>query len=260
MYQFVVITLNSDRKKNIEYQFNALNIKNDNIYYMNAATIDNSKEYLPIEYSEEEKKIICCTRSHLYCLEYACLSSSPEYTIIIEDDVAFHRTQLVNAIEEIIQQWEDDKLTCGMVSLGWVPIETHTFYSQYKPITYLNYGENCKLLQIMNSGLQMYIVKKSRIKHIIPYLIYPTFLQLKKIIDKYTEKGNRINPMVADLFINVIISPYIVFPPLAIEQNISSSLNHNNWEKYWKPYFKSFPSRLNNYFFFDKSTINKIYN
>lgn len=248
-YQFVVISLNQDRKQKIKNQFDKIGVTD--VYYMNAATIDNSIDYLPsFGYSEQEKKVICCCRSHLYCLEFACLKSSPEYTIILEDDVAFHKTQLINGIEEIIQRWDSELIQCGLVSLGWVPIESHDFYAKYKPLIHLRYGEGSKVLQLINSGLQMYIVKKSRIQHIIPYLIHPTFLQMKQVIENYKSqtKNSILNPMVADLFINVIIPPAIVFPPLAIEQQTESTLEHNNWELYWKPYFSHIIKRLDDYY------------
>ena len=250
-YQFVVITLNQERKQKIEHQFKALEI--DDVYYMNAATIENSKDYLPeTGYSEMEKRVICCMRSHLFCLEFACLQSSPEYTIILEDDVALHKTQLVNAIEEIIQRWDRELLQCGLISLGWVPIESYDMYSNYPPIVRLRYAEGSKVIRVINSGLQMYIVKKSRIKSIIPLLICPTFLRLKQIIDYYKSqsKNTTLNAMVADMFINIIISQGLVHPPLAIEQNITSSLRHRNWDLFWSKYFDQREARLKDYFYF----------
>lgn len=250
-YQFVVISLNKERKERIESQFQSLNIQD--VYYMDAATIENSKDYLPeTGYTEIEKKTICCARSHLFCLEYACLQSSPEYTIILEDDVALHKTQLINAIEEIVRRWDHEFVQCGLISLGWIPIESYEVYSNFNPIARLQYAEGSKILRLINSGLQMYIVKKSRIKGIIPFFICPTFLRLKQIIDHYKQqsKNTTLNCMIADLFINVIIPQGIVHPPLAIEQQITSSLHHRNWILYWSKYFKHREARLKDYFFF----------
>ena len=38
-------------------------------------------------------KVVCCARSHLRAIEYACREDASEYSVICEDDIAVHKTQ-----------------------------------------------------------------------------------------------------------------------------------------------------------------------
>jgi hypothetical protein len=238
-YQIVVINASKQRKKEMENQFNLLNLHDKvNIVYLPAATPENSQHYLPTDgYTDQQKKYICCGLSHLYCLEFACLRSSPEFTVILEDDVALHKIHFTNAIEELIEKWNSFHIF-KIASLGWVPADTRGFFDRLKYIP-LHFKEDTRLIPIYVSGFQAYIVRKKDIQPILPTLLYPTYKDFENYVEEYKKKYNMnwLKPISIDSVLNGILKQCAVYPPVVIERKTESLLEHNNWGKYWNKWF-----------------------
>ena len=96
-YQFIVISISEERKKLIEYQFNCLK-KECKVIYMEECVPSNSGEYIKDILDESDKKKVCCVKSHFKALEIASNDSSTDFSIVLEDDVAFHKSQFLNVI------------------------------------------------------------------------------------------------------------------------------------------------------------------
>lgn len=251
-YQIVVISVSKERREYLERQFQKLNIKDKNIriHYIRAATIENSQDYLPNNTNINLNfSVLCCARSHLFCLEYACLSSSPEFTLILEDDVVLHKTQFFNVIEEIIERWDEVIVPRKIVSLGWVPVETPEWYDKLRIFHTLKCLNGSGITYIINPGLQAYLVRKKDIRPILSTLLYSTYQELDIYIEKYKKEHNDkyMNSRTIDYYLNVILGQAVVYPPIAIEKDFSSTLNHNNWNNYWSRFFKNREKRLDDF-------------
>lgn len=258
-YQFIVICGNNTRKNMMVQQF-ALLKQIVNVHYLDASTPSNSEEYLNgYDGSERNRKFICCSRSHIRALEFAS-TSKYEYSIILEDDVAFYKEKFLNLIEEIIDNWSEYKLH-KMVSIGWVPTRNYsTFLNMKSEYNKLKCVPDTKVRYTCVSGMQGYIVKNNDIPY-LDYLIQPTFInQYNKItsnpdIVKMLESAHKkqldtvfdLNLMTIDNYLNIIFNQCIIFPPLMIEQNIPSMLGHNNICDYWVNYFNGHETERDKY-------------
>lgn len=251
-YQFVVISVCDERKRFLEKQFLDLEIKVPIQFLESPSLVSNSQDYLP-KYIDDKNtlKVLCCARSHLRAIESACKEDAPEFTVICEDDIAVHKTQFINGIEEIIANWDTHIAPDKMASIGWVPCNN---YSSYIPVE-SKYTLKCVLgSKILHDryapGLQAYIVRKKDILPIVSHLIHPTFDQFKAhILSMNFPDLSKYSDMFAiDVYINRILGQAIMFPPLAVEQDTPSLIGHNNTNLYWNKFFKDYESIKKNYY------------
>ena len=254
--QFIIISLTEERKNKTKELLNIVNINNHPVHFITASTIENSNDFLPQDSNLDENimKIICCTKSHLRSIEYACDESSPEYSIILEDDVTFHYN-FNEMLEELIIKWKSNNLynNLSMMNIGWVPCNNfdHYNYSKIEPIDLLQSGKIFNYFYPV--GLQGYIIKKSKITEDIKYIISSdTFLEYSlKVFDKtpmLKEPNKPSNSIYAiDNVLNKLLNFVTIFPPIIIERNEPSTLGHDNKYYYWDNYFKNNEEKINNY-------------
>jgi hypothetical protein len=251
-FQFVVISVCDERKRFLEKQFLDLEIKVPLQFLESPSLVSNSQDYLP-KYIDDKNtlKALCCSRSHLRAIESACKEDAPEFTVICEDDIAVHKTQFINGIEEIIANWDTHIAPDKMASIGWVPCNN---YSSYLPAV-TKHTLKCVLgSKVLHDryvpGLQAYIVRKKDMIPLLKDLIHPTFDQLKThILGMNNRDIPNENYLIAiDMFINRILGQAVVFPPLAVEQDTPSLIGHDNINKFWYNFFKDYESIKKNYY------------
>jgi len=258
-YKFLVINACEKRKQKMIELFKQLDISDNLIYYLQASTPENSEEYFidaPVM-GYNTKKLICCGRSHYRALEYAARDESPDYTIILEDDAAFHKRYFLKVIEEIISNWEQHFNHCHYVSLGWLPGNNYNHYKLKKNMkvkSISNIDNNiCFLNDFYNFGAQCYMVKKNKIQHIALLMNQKTFNSyrenliffMKKI---HGENFNSYSTTELDHTLNKMMSYEIILPPLVIEQkNTVSSLEHDNDQYFWSRFFDGYEEEMKNY-------------
>lgn len=268
-YQFIVINANNERKQLIQNQFNQLN-KNVSVYYLEASLPSNSKNYLNGVTEDLLKtnnininierilKDSCCFHSHIRALEYASKSNC-DFSIIIEDDVAFYKNNFLEIINDIICRWNEYE-GHKMIAIGYIPTANYGVYSQEN--SYYNKLKFDNIIihsHIINVGMQGYIVKNNDIPY-LDFLLQPTLIELynKLNSDEFINiiKNNygvgqkyllnfKFSPV--DVYINVLYKQISTFPPLLIEQNIGSLLGHDNQKNYWDVYFKGYESEKEKY-------------
>jgi len=264
-YQFIIISATEERKQKMEEQFAALELKGKiNKYYLEASMMSNSAEYLKEYNIEKNFKYICCARSHFRAIEYAANSSDKfDFSIILEDDVAFYKENFLEIIEEIIKKWskyDDHK----MVSIGWIPCDMKYdgFFNRKSLNLNIESSPETKLIiDIYTPGLQGYIVRNTDMGPFVKLFIQPTFTdlcnKLKKLhylMEMYDKLKINVEPSdnfaSIDIFLNILFKQTIVFPPLLIEQNTPSLLGHKNKENYWDNFFENRESERSKYNFF----------
>jgi GR25 family glycosyltransferase involved in LPS biosynthesis len=258
-YQFIVITASKERKDKMNSLFKELDIQDNLIYYLEASTPENSEEYfIDSSFIENDtKKVICCAKSHFRAIEYAARDDSSEYSIILEDDAAFYKTNFLKIIEEIINNWQKHFNHCHYISLGWIPCNNYDVYKikdnlKVKSITEIN-DNFCFLNDFYNVGLQCYMVKKNKIKDIVCVLNKSSFEKFKQclsefMINKYGKNFKKYSFEAVDFLLNRMMSFEIIFPPLVIEQkNTNSLLGHENVKDYWNRYFSGHEEEMKNY-------------
>jgi hypothetical protein len=249
-YQIIVISCSEERREHMMKQIKDLNIKAP-VYFLQGFTSSTSTDYIPSNISISDQRIICCTRSHLHALEYACNENSPQFSLIIEDDAAFHKTQLENAICEIIDRWDTDISPNKMVSFGWVPMSNYSKYDEtFCEKTLKCISESKILVDRFCIGLQGYLVRKQDIKPLLDIFIQPTFNNLVDIVieQKYKYITNRSDITTADILIPRILGQSTIFPPVIVEYTSNSMLGHSNEIEHWFRFFKNYEYMRNNYY------------
>ena len=262
-YQFIVISASEERKQKMIEIFKKIDISDDLIYFLEASTPQNSEEYfIDSSIIENNKKFLCCAKSHFRSIEYAAKDESPEYSIILEDDVAVHKTDFLNIIEEIILNWTQYFNHCHYISLGWIPCNNYNHYKSkpkqkqnltIKSKTNIN-DDFCFFSDFYNVGLQCYMVKKCKIISISTMLnqkTYNIFIDKFKCYMKYyynEEELNHISHQAVDCILNRIMNFEVIFPPLVIEQKDTISLlGHNNYNIYWSNFLEGHEDKIKNY-------------
>lgn len=253
-YQFIVINISEERKKVIQEQFEKLN-KECKVIFMEASTPSNSKEYITGIEEDYDQKVACCLKSHISALQMASEDITTDFTIILEDDVSFHKTQFLNMIEELINDWDKKMLyDIKIMSIGYVPVNKYDHYVKMES----SISNKCILgSKIFNTfkaiGLQAYIVRNKDIKK-INMLVKPTYLELHPILQKtieeiYPSKNLHLNLTVipSDFSLNWIFDQSVLFPPLVIEQCITSTIGNYNREA-WDNFFNGYEALKDDYF------------
>lgn len=239
--QFIVITLNDERKRLIEQQFEELGIPFP-VHYLSASTPQTSQSYISKSFALDEKmkKIMCCDRSHLRAVQYAGQESSPEFSIIFEDDVALHTKLFTKGVQELLENWESFANQKTMLSLGWVPCSNYESYVSIKSCYAMKCSQTHRILcDRYTVGLQAYMIQKDTAKFVENSLLKETYNEYHAICDKHlNNKGDYFYAF--DVFLPKYLDVKYMFPPLVIEQNIPSTLGHKNELQYWPLFFKGY--------------------
>ena len=281
-YQFIIININNERKQKIieiMKQLNIINYKfidaivpssNNNFFpskeYILKLNNNDLKDELKDELNEYDKRQICCLKSHLNALLYCYYNSPYEYNIILEDDVAPLKENFVNIINDIISIWDLNKNSgIELIHIGWMGDFNYKDYENFNNCYYSDKYKYKFIYQLYIFGLQGYIVSKSFIQKYLDlfksenYEIFidKLFKETKLIECIKTEKSDKIifankyTIIPIDKILNRLFSvSAIVFPPLLIEQNIPSTIGHNNFDDYWTIYFKNYENLMSNYLTF----------
>ena len=252
-YQFVVICISEERKKIIEEQFNNLK-KECKVIFLQACIPSNSIDFLEDIELEKDKKIICCMRSHLKAMDFCCRDFSPDFSIILEDDVAFHKTQFLNVIEELISDWDTKVAPNQMMSLGWIPTNNYSDYLNRKEDGTIKSILGSKLFGKLSAiGTQCYMIRKKDVTSIVKMFNYPSkYTDLHKFLSELMKPFNcdSKNDSIysADHSLNWILDQKALFPPIVIEQDIQSNLGHNNKTLYWDKFFEGYEMIKDDYY------------
>jgi len=145
---------------------------------------------LPQNIDVQTQKVMCCSLDHYRVIDLASHDDSSAFSIIIEDDVAFHKTKFIKGIEETIKNWDRVAGSDKMVSIGWVPCSHYSNYLLVKPTYVFESIDGVKIIKDrFVVGTQAYIVKRDDIKSYIPLLLHNRYdcddCELKNISNKY---------------------------------------------------------------------------
>jgi hypothetical protein len=253
-YQFIVISVSEERKRNLETQFAELGINTPLLFLPTPSLISNSQSYLPSHVQDTNKqKIICCSRDHLRAIALACNDTSPEFSVIFEDDIALHKTQFIHGIEEIMANWDTWIAPDKMASVGWIPCNNYATYIPASSKHTMKCVLGSKILHDRFApGTQAYIVRKKDVAPLVPHLIHPTFDEFFSHIHGMNFPDlPKTNGLIAiDMYINRILGQAILFPPLVIEQDTPSLIGHTNVTLFWDVFFKDYEAIKKNYYSF----------
>ena len=241
--QILVITISKARRTLLEKQFQELAIP-FTVNYMEASSPDNSIVYLPPNCTDRQARNICCSRSHLRAIQAAANPDAPEFTIIMEDDIALHKILFTPLVIELLENWHSimKEKDSSMISLGWIPCKNYETYLSAQSCHQLS-TPNIKLLRDRFApGLQAYMLHKSTAVHISPFLIHDTFQSLYDCLKSKNIPHIRPSDTLesTDFILPQLLLQTLVCPPVIIEQPVESTLGHTNEILYWSPYFKNY--------------------
>jgi GR25 family glycosyltransferase involved in LPS biosynthesis len=254
--QIVVISGNQERQTTMLKQFAELNIPFP-VYFLPATLPKNVGSYIDISgLSDYHIRTSCCEKSHIRALEYASRDTSPDVTIIMEDDAAFHKTKFTEVVLELLANWSSIVPSDShMLSLGWTPFSNYSHYIFAEGYSQLKCLPNSKLLTCFAVGMEVYMVKKESIKQFLPILVQSTHSEVVNAVRSYNcpylPKEEEI--LHVDRWLNKLLVQTLVFPLVAIEYK-SPSLIQNKIdasETYWDNFFKNYEDERKNYWSYD---------
>ena len=246
-YQYIIISGTEARKNKTNELLNKVNTSNAKVYNLKATYPEDNNEFYTCvkdKYNNKDQCVVCCVKSHLRALEYALDDNSPEYSIILEDDVTFLKEDFNDIVDELIIKMDNtDKL--GMVHIGYVMHDSYYKFFNLEKSDKLNNYPELHLFNIMYAfGLQGYIVKKSKLNLIKEYIYSKDYNEYHNLINKFFEYNYYLYPI--DHAINRILEFTVVYPPLIIERNEESTIGNIN-KPDWDKYFSKFPDQKNKY-------------
>ena len=237
--QIIVISITEERKQRLIQQFKEIQLPFP-VYFLEASTPENSKSYLPENDTFSEKRILCCTRSHIRAIEYASRDTSSDVSIVLEDDVALDKDNFIPTVLNLLEHWNTIiPKQAHMVTLGWVPQKS---YEEYDNSPCKIHQNGLKILEWFVFGLQAYAIKKTSAKLFIPIIYKDTWLELKDSVHRHrTVNIAEDDPIrIADVWLNKFLIQVLAFPMVVIEQRIQSTLrdsavgNAFNYDYYFK--------------------------
>lgn len=240
--QFVVVSGSEERKQRLHQQFSELEIDCP-IHYLEAKVLDveASNDYVPSNATLIERRTILSTRSHICAIEFAGKESSPEFTLILEDDVALHKTEFKSKLIELLNTFDTlIKPHSNVLSLGWIP---NYNYSNYKDrSSKYRLDDIYKILLIFTPGTQAYLIKKEVAKEYTPLFKHDTHTALCKTM---LEQKNSLvtDPLQLVAFDNFglrLLNQCVLFPPIVIEQESKSLIRETTENPYWKQFFHKY--------------------
>lgn len=230
----------------MQTQIAALAPASMSVHFLEASTPANSTEYLPpmpfVKKDGENRKAICCARSHIRAMEYASRPGMPTFSVILEDDAALHKTQFFNTVKEVIAKWDThvaahkDKY----VSLGWIPSSPFEEYVHRPVVGQLACRFGSRLLNgFYVVGLQAYLVRRNDMWTYGINFDFPTYLQLRDHVRSLRAHDIPADDLVIhiDHYLPRMLGQSVVFPPAAVESGMDSLLGHAN-AVYWHHFFR----------------------
>ena len=234
--QLIFIVGSEDRKASQVKQLEELKIPFP-VHFLEACTPLNSASYLPVGTSGIRVNEICCLKSHIRAIEYSAREEAPAFSMIVEENAAFHTTEFIPRVLEIIEQW--DRIldsNSHMVSIGWLPMKEFKEYATEGASRV--FPSKAKIFDRCVFGTQAYLMKKSSAKLFTPILRTDTFDQLKPQVlasnPPYVNAGTEFHR--ADRLLNHLFLQSTLFPPCVIEQDRTSLLNLDTWNAFFKGY------------------------
>jgi GR25 family glycosyltransferase involved in LPS biosynthesis len=245
-FQLIVVSASEKRRAHVRYQCERV-CPSVPLYFIEP---DDQPSYVPASATNEERKVMYCTRSHFKALKFAAKPESPAFSVILEDDVAFHKTDFIPTIHEFIRNWSELMGGDKMASIGWIPCNNYDSYKSAKGIKTL---ESIRDSKILNDrfvlGTQAYIVKKDEITPYVNILLQPTYEAYETAVraQKYPNFEPGCKLIACDVVLPRILGQRILFPPVAIETQTESIIGHTQ-NVYWNTYFKNHSHLLNSYY------------
>lgn len=255
-YQFIVISACENRKKKMAARFQQLGVPDERVHYLDASTPQNSEEYFEdaATMTEHMKKINCCAKSHYRALEHATREDAPEYSIIVEDDAAFHRQNFIKVVDEIILNWWVHFNACDYISLGWVPSGHYSDYKNQQGLKIESISsidpELCFLSKYYVVGTQCYLVRNNEtVANVSRRLNTKKHADYKVELERMMGAKNAILKEEAVDHILTRALKWMVLHPMVVveEEEAVSLLDHKNDELYWNKYFKGEEERRKEY-------------
>jgi len=237
--QLIVVSASETRKAILQQQFKELAIPYP-IVYLEAKTLDaEAPDYAAGAMTDVERRSIYSTRSHIRAVELAGLPTSPPFSLILEDDVALHKTEFVPVLTQIL----DSYAKCvephsGILSVGWIPCNNYSFYTQLANPTVLN--ASYTIHQRFTPGTQAYLIKRSKAAEFTPLFKHDSHRALCDMIlgKKHPMIAKEGQVAVFDDFGTKLLDQCILFPPLVIEQPNTSLIRGTEENPYWAQFFK----------------------
>ena len=237
--QILVVSACDKRKAILEQQFKELEIPFP-IRYLEAKVLDaEAPGYVPEGVTTIERRSILSTRSHIRALEIAGQDTSPAFTLILEDDVALHTTEFKTTLLRIMETYDTIVAPhSGILSLGWIPCNNYSFYSQLANPSVLN--ASYTIHQRFTPGTQAYLIKRSKAAEYTPLFKHATHRALTAAIlaKKHPMITKESQIVVFDDFGTKLLDQCILFPPLVIEQPNTSLIRGTEENPYWAQFFK----------------------
>lgn len=251
-YQYIIISTGGDRKKITNELLNKVNTSKAPIYNLQATTISDNDPFLDCikdSFTEYEKKVVCCIKSHFRALEYASLFNSPEFTIILEDDVTFIKDNFSNIIDELINKLKNNSKysNIGIFHIGYIIDNSYDKFIESPPFEKLEIDNSYGFYNSFYAfGAQCYIIRKSELQKqkIINLIHSRTFYKCHEIVSTYFNSTHKIIGI--DHIINRVFDFNLLYPPIVIERDEISTIGNNN-KHFWEEYFNKFPEKKHNY-------------
>lgn len=253
-----IIYCNPERYTFMKTQMEALNIQS--CTFVQASTPESSREWLGTNPSVNDK-LKCCFKSHIDVMKMWLESSSrSDYLLILEDDVCLLKDDFVTKLRNIISIYSKTS-DIDYVSIGYLPNTINKGLIHTHLQKYTNNEENMywgvHKLDFTVWGSQAQLFTRSTIRKIVDLLYVNNADEIYTKISEYVKtntvyQNKVIHPMI-DVLLPLLFSQAIVCPPLAIENEMASTIHHDNSRRLtiWRMADKENMLKLGDYYSYE---------
>lgn len=248
--QIIVVSCNEERKRLVTNQFKELGITIPYTFF-DGYTPATSKEYLVDKHptAPEFDTTQCCMRSHAGALHhYVTHYPESQFVLILEDDACLVRS-FEAELYQVMNRWLNHISEIDFVSIGYQLANTdsgkHTSLCSDSNL-YWNLSGTDGTGNVW--GAIGYLVKRSAALSMASVLHKPTSKELRESIDKFLREdrkgmqfANKIQRNQSDVLMSVGWRQAVVFPLLAIEMPIESTISpgvNNTSNGIWENVFR----------------------
>lgn len=223
-----VIYCEESRKSFIETQLARLSIPFPVVYWK-ASTPATSHDF--IDTSSSTSAIYqCCFRSHSLAVKHFYETATAEFCIVLEDDACFLVEGVLPKLYDVINAYKRNP-AIDYVSLGYLPMTLkqeplHKKISMLTKDGSLYYDFSRADFTVW--GTQSHLISREKARSMVTLFGHSTAKQVFEAIQAHlmthSPKQNKCRDIQSDVLFPLLFSQAIVYPPLVIETNGTSSL------------------------------------
>lgn len=204
--------------------------------FFKAFTKENSTEYFDVQNPIEPDLLLLCMRSHIGAMEECIRTTSAEYFLIMEEDVAFQKCDLHDKLQTIVSKLRSNT-HLDYISLSYQPAcldksQVSTKLHMLNRDDTLYWGFDKPEVTFTIWGSQAYVIPRIVAQKLVSLLHHSKLSNVQKNYYIYLQSNKTYAKKVRDTTIDAImplmLNQGILYPMLCVEKYFTDSISNSS--------------------------------